>query len=59
MENLINNENDVIEIFQPESEYPSSNECLERCINFSSITETDRAVAMIFLQENNWNLEVC
>jgi len=35
----------------------SDDEC-ERCREFASITETDTALAMFYLQNNKWDLEV-
>lgn len=37
---------------------PSGAECLHRCKEFASITQTDTAVAMFYLQDVEWNLEV-
>ena len=37
---------------------PSGPECLRRCKDFATITETDQALAMFFLQQNKWDLDV-
>ncbi len=37
---------------------PSGAECMKRCREFASITETDTALAMFYLQNNKWDLEV-
>jgi len=37
---------------------PSGAECMKRCKEFASITETDTALAMFYLQNNKWDLEV-
>lgn len=39
------------------NEMPSGPECLQRCKQFAEITGTDSALAMFYLQDNNWNLE--
>lgn len=36
---------------------PSGPECLELCKRFAEITETDRALAMFYLQDTKWNLD--
>ena len=36
----------------------SGAECLIRCKEFASITGTDNALAMFYLQNTKWNLEV-
>jgi hypothetical protein len=41
-----------------EEEAPNGAECLNRCKEFAEITGTDRALAMFYLQDNNWNLQV-
>jgi hypothetical protein len=33
-------------------------ECLRRCKEFAKITNTDNALAMFYLQDNGWNLNV-
>ena len=40
-----------------EDETPNGAECLSRCKQFAEITGTDKALAMFFLQDTNWNLE--
>ncbi|KAM7536537.1 hypothetical protein Aperf_G00000085421 [Anoplocephala perfoliata] len=40
------------------TDLPSSEECFRRCETFASITNTDNALAMMYLQETAWNLEV-
>ena len=40
-------------------EVPPREECQRRCSEFASITQTDTALAMFFLQNREWNLEVC
>ncbi len=42
-----------------ESGLPSADECLQLCKTFADFTETDNALAMMFLQQHSWNLEVC
>ena len=37
---------------------PSRDECEQRCKTFSDVTGADSAMAMFFLQERDWNLEV-
>lgn len=37
---------------------PSAAECEERCQSFADITGTDTALAMFYLQDRNWNVEV-
>ena len=37
---------------------PSSAECLKRCREFASITGTDNALAMFYLQDTKWDLQV-
>jgi hypothetical protein len=37
---------------------PSGPECLHRCQQFVTITNTDSALAMFYLQDVEWNLEV-
>ena len=37
---------------------PSGAECLKRCQQFAEITSTDKALAMFFLQNCKWDLEV-
>jgi hypothetical protein len=38
---------------------PNGAECLARCKEFAKVTNTDTALAMFYLQDNDWNLEVC
>ncbi|CAH1797223.1 unnamed protein product [Owenia fusiformis] len=40
-----------------ESEGLTGQQCDERCKEFASITGTDTALAMFYLQDRNWNLE--
>ena len=40
------------------TEKPSGAECLSRCKEFASITGTDSALAMFYLQNLNWDLQV-
>lgn len=40
------------------SNKPSGAECLARCKEFAKVTNTDTALAMFYLQDNDWNLEV-
>jgi hypothetical protein len=37
---------------------PDGPECLRRCKEFASVTGTDNALAMFYLQSNKWDLEV-
>ena len=37
---------------------PNGVECLKRCKEFASITGTDNALAMFYLQDTKWDLEV-
>ena len=37
---------------------PSGSECLSRCKEFAKVTNTDTALAMFYLQDNDWDLEV-
>ena len=37
---------------------PSAAECDRRCKEFAAITCTDTALAMFFLQDRQWSLEV-
>lgn len=37
---------------------PPAAECDRRCREFAAITETDTALAMFFLQDRDWDLEV-
>ena len=46
------------EIESDDEETPSGPECLKRCKEFAEITGTDRALAMFYLQNNKWNLQV-
>ena len=39
-------------------EVPSGPDCLARCKEFAQVTGTDRALAMFYLQEKKWNLQV-
>lgn len=37
---------------------PSASECEERCQRFAEVTGTDTALAMFYLQDREWNLDV-
>ncbi len=37
---------------------PSADQCMKLCESFVEFTETDKAIAMMFLQDNDWTLEV-
>ena len=37
---------------------PSASECNEQCHLFANITNTDTALAMMYLQDRQWNLQV-
>ena len=37
---------------------PDGAECLRRCKEFASVTGTDQALAMFYLQGTKWDLEV-
>jgi tyrosyl-DNA phosphodiesterase 2 len=37
---------------------PSAAECDRRCKEFAAITSTDTALAMFYLQDRDWSLEV-
>jgi len=37
---------------------PSAAECDRRCKEFAEVTGTDSALAMFFLQDRQWSLEV-
>ena len=37
---------------------PSGPECLRRCQEFATVTNTDSALAMFYLQDVEWDLEV-
>lgn len=41
-----------------EANLPKSEECLRRCETFASITNTNNALAMMFLQNRDWDLQV-
>lgn len=38
---------------------PSAQTCMELCETFVEFTETDKPMAMMYLQQNQWDLEVC
>jgi hypothetical protein len=40
------------------SNTPSGSECLSRCKQFVELTQTDTALAMFYLQDVQWDLEV-
>jgi len=53
------NESESHEEEEEENEdQPNGAECLKRCKEFASITDTDTALAMFYLQDTKWNLEV-
>lgn len=37
---------------------PNGAECLNRCKEFAEVTNTDRALAMFYLQDVKWDLQV-
>ena len=41
-----------------ESDIPSKEVCEQRCQEFAAVTGTDSALAMFFLQNREWDLEV-
>ena len=41
-----------------ESNLPPADECEKRCQEFASITGTDTALAMFYLQDRDWSLDV-
>ena len=41
-----------------ESTIPSRDECETRCQKFAEITGTDSAMALFFLQDRKWDLDV-
>ena len=41
-----------------ESKLPSPEECEKRCQEFAAITGTDTALAMFYLQDRDWSLDV-
>nr|CDS25356.1 traf and tnf receptor associated protein [Hymenolepis microstoma] len=41
-----------------EANLPKPEECLRRCEMFASITNTDNALAMMFLQNRDWDLQL-
>ena len=52
------NDNDENDEDDDDSQRPSGAECLARCKQFASVTNTDNALAMFYLQENDWDVEV-
>ncbi|CAF0776626.1 unnamed protein product [Didymodactylos carnosus] len=48
---------DVDEEDEEDSECPDSSVCLRLCKDFVTATETDRALAMMFLQQNKWQID--
>jgi len=40
------------------ADLPSAAECDRRCKEFAAVTGTDSALAMFFLQDRHWSLEV-
>ena len=51
-------ESETEEASAASSNKPSGAECLSRCKEFAKITGTDSALAMFYLQDNDWDLEV-
>ena len=43
---------------EDDANLPSAAECDRRCKEFAEITGTDTALAMFFLQDRQWSLEV-
>ena len=41
-----------------ERDLPSAAECEQRCQRFAEVTGTDTALAMFFLQDRQWSVEV-
>ena len=41
-----------------ESAIPPAQECEARCQKFAAVTGTDSALAMFYLQDREWDLEV-
>ena len=41
-----------------EANIPPREECEERCQKFASVTGTDSACAMFYLQDRDWDLDV-
>ncbi|VDO13624.1 unnamed protein product [Rodentolepis nana] len=41
-----------------EANLPNAEECLRRCETFASITNTNNALAMMFLQNRDWDLQL-
>lgn len=41
-----------------EDDLPSADECQRRSVEFAKITQTDTALAMMFLQDTAWDLQV-
>lgn len=41
-----------------DDDVPSASECEARCKEFADITGTDTALAMFYLQDRDWNVEV-
>ena len=40
------------------SNIPPADECERRCQEFATVTGTDTALAMFYLQDRDWNLDV-
>jgi len=40
------------------ADLPSAAECDRRCKEFAAVTGTDSALAMFFLQDRHWSLQV-
>lgn len=45
------------EVEEIEQDEPNGAECLRRCKEFASVTGTDNALAMFYLQDTKWDLE--
>uniref|UniRef100_A0A0X3PLD9 Tyrosyl-DNA phosphodiesterase 2 n=2 Tax=Schistocephalus solidus TaxID=70667 RepID=A0A0X3PLD9_SCHSO len=62
MEDLKMETDDCICIEEEEDEagdsLPPANECMKLCETFAEFTETDKALAMMYLQQTSWNLEL-
>ena len=43
---------------EQDASLPSAAECDRRCKEFAEVTGTDTALAMFFLQDRQWSLEV-
>lgn len=43
---------------ESEENIPSKEECEERCQQFAVVTGTDTALAMFYLQDRDWDVDV-